>query len=203
MSESVAIQILDAANRLFAERGYDGTSLQVIAEAVGIRKPSLLYHYASKAVLRDAVLARLMDHWAEVLPQILSAATTGERRFEALVGEVIAFFDADPSRARLLYREILDRPQELSLQLGGFLAPWITLLADYIRRGQIDGLIRPGVDPEVYISNVIQMVIGGVATSHVFHTTGDDSAVERQVLEVTRIARTALFVDDYLEGNHG
>ncbi len=203
MEDSVAIQILDAANRLFAERGYDGTSLQVIAEAVGIRKPSLLYHYTSKAVLRDAVLARLMDHWAEVLPQILSAATTGENRFEALVAEVIAFFDADPSRARLLYREILDRPDELSLRLGGFLAPWIALLADYIRRGQGTGLIRAGVDPEVYISNVIQMVIGGVATAHVFYAMGDDSAVERQVLEVTRIARTALFVNDYLEGNHG
>jgi AcrR family transcriptional regulator len=37
-------QIRDAATRLFARDGVDGTSLQVIADAVGITKPTLLYY---------------------------------------------------------------------------------------------------------------------------------------------------------------
>ena len=53
--------ILETATRLFAAHGFDGTSLQDIAESVGIRKASLLYHFPAKEKLRLAVLDRLLD----------------------------------------------------------------------------------------------------------------------------------------------
>src|SRR5213078_3841448 len=51
-----ADQIRDAATQLFATQGYEGTSLQAIAERVGVTKQTLLYHYPSKDALRRAVL---------------------------------------------------------------------------------------------------------------------------------------------------
>lgn len=201
MSENVSEQILDVANALFASRGYDGTSLQAIAEEVGIRKPSLLYHYASKEILRDAVLARLMSHWNQVLPQLLAAATSGTDRFDSLVGEVIRFFATDPSRARLLYREILDRPDEMAERMRAFLQPWLAVLAEYIRRGQREGLLRTDVDPEAYVANVIQMIVGGVATAHVFGMLNSGASLDQQIHEITRTAKAALFID--AESFHG
>ncbi|MEZ4460909.1 MAG: TetR/AcrR family transcriptional regulator [bacterium] len=201
MINTIPDEILDAANTLFAQRGYDGTSLQLIADAVGIRKPSLLYHFSSKEVLRDAVLARVMEHWNDVLPSLLNAAT-GEHRFDALVGEMVAFFADDPSRARLLYREFLDRPAEMATRMHEFLSPWISILADYVRRGQAEGLLRPDVDAEAYVANVIQMIVGGVATAHVFGVLNSGSSFDQQIKEITRTARTALFIDN-LEISHG
>lgn len=190
----VSKQILDTANRLFAQRGYDATSLQTIADEVGIRKPSLLYHYPSKDELRIAVLSRLMQHWNEVLPRLLEVATTGEDRFESLVGEVIEFFKEDPMRARLLYREILDRPTELGEQLREFLTPWITLLATYIRSGQNSGQLRKDVDPEAFIVATIQMIVGGLATGSVFGLlVAAEDAQERIITEIARMARASLF----------
>jgi AcrR family transcriptional regulator len=49
-------RILNEASRLFAERGYDGTSTRQIADAVGVRQPSLFHHFASKQAIMEALL---------------------------------------------------------------------------------------------------------------------------------------------------
>jgi AcrR family transcriptional regulator len=48
--------IVEAAGRLFGERGYDGTSTRQIADAVGIKQPSLFHHFASKQAIMEALL---------------------------------------------------------------------------------------------------------------------------------------------------
>ncbi|WP_416564346.1 TetR/AcrR family transcriptional regulator [Nocardia testacea] len=53
--------ILDAAVRLFVAKGYEETSLREVADAVGITKPSLYYHYASKLDLLVAIVNPLLD----------------------------------------------------------------------------------------------------------------------------------------------
>ena len=90
-----AEQIRAAATRLFAALGYEGTSLQAIAECVGVTKQTLLYHYASKEALRRAVLDQIFGHWRERLPDMLRAVTSGHDRFEALTRELVHFFEAD------------------------------------------------------------------------------------------------------------
>ena len=52
-------EILDAAERIFGERGYQGTSMDEIAAAVGVSKPLVYQYYGSKDGLFRACLSRL------------------------------------------------------------------------------------------------------------------------------------------------
>jgi TetR/AcrR family transcriptional regulator len=195
-----AAQIRDAAMRFFARNGFDGTPLQAIADDVGITKQTLLYYYPSKEELRRAVLGQLVEHWRQTLPRLLEAVTSGERRFEALTGELVRFYLADPDRARLILREMLDRPEDMRGLLVEGLRPWLLLVAEYIRQGQVNGILYEDVDPESYVMHVILLVAGTVANLKVLPrvlTEGgarDVAAAEKRYLdELFRLARTSLF----------
>ncbi|GAA3432753.1 TetR/AcrR family transcriptional regulator [Kutzneria kofuensis] len=48
--------VLDTARRLFAERGFDGTSLQLIADTMGVQKANVYYYFRTKAAILEALL---------------------------------------------------------------------------------------------------------------------------------------------------
>jgi len=193
-----ADQIRAAATQLFASVGYDGASLQAIAERVGVTKQTLLYHYPSKDALRRAVLDHVFAHFRERLPKMLDAVTSGHDRFEALTRELVHFFEADPDRARLLLRELLDKPDDMRRVLAENLRPWILLVAQYVRQGVTSGIIHADVDPEAYVLHVIVLVLANVAVRPVTHgvisaEATPDETHERQMQELFRLTRTALF----------
>lgn len=197
MTVDNAEQIRSVATQLFARHGYEGVSLQAIAERVGVTKQTLLYHFSSKDVLRRAVLDQVFAHWRERLPQMLEAVTSGHGRFDALTRELFRFFEADADRARLLVRELLDNPDEMRRMLADNLRPWVLLVAQYIREGQRIGLIQADVDPEAYVLTVITLVLSTVSatgvTEAVLGDSGSNAARERQQTELLRLTKAALF----------
>ncbi|MFT4623335.1 MAG: TetR/AcrR family transcriptional regulator [Myxococcota bacterium] len=193
---SVAERIIEAARRRFAADGFDGTSLQAVADAVGIRKPSLLYHFRSKHILRRAVLDDVLAHWKSELPTLLARSRSGKDRFASGVGALVVFFQDDPSRARLIVREMLDQPALVQQLLAEHVRPWTGLVVDYIRMGQHAGQVRADVDAESYVVQVATMVIGTIATGDVARAMipGDDTdGVANQIAELVRLARAGLF----------
>lgn len=194
-------QILSEAMRLFAARGFEATPLQDIADAVGIRKPSLLYHFPSKIALRHGVFEKIASHWNEALPRLLMAATSGQGQFDAVVQEMVAFFTEDPDRAKMIIREILDRPEETKALLVTHVRSWVAIVCDYIRKGQAQGRVYADVDPEAYVLQVINLVIAGVATYEcigelVASGHGVSEQFGRYIRELLRVARRGLFVPD-------
>ncbi len=190
----VRSQILTTATRLFARRGFDGTSLSAIADEVGIRKPSLLYHFPSKEALRKGVIEALVQHWNEVVPRVLSTVTRGEDRFDALTRELVRFFEVDPDRARLVVRELMDRPEDMRARLGEAFRPWLALLADSIERGKSEGIVQREVDAEAYVLHVVTLILSGIAARPVLRAivTGENGS-DRYDQELLRIARASLF----------
>ena len=200
--QNVKGRILRSATRLFARNGFRGTSLQSIVDEVGIRKQSLLYHYPSKEALREAVIADLVARWNLRLPVILSAATSRTDHLDAILSEVTDFFAEDPSRARLIWREALDRPRQTREAMSQDFGPWLTLVTDGIRRGQKAGHLRSDVDPEAWISQLIVLVIGTFAAADLAASAFPEStedAVTRQVTELIRTARHSLYLSPPIE----
>lgn len=105
--------ILDEATRLFAERGYEGTSMADLAERVGLRKASLFHHFASKEQLRRAVLERLVQR-VTVKLATMSHDTGGmthadfAHRLDTLTDAVINMLGEQPYAARLMVREAME-----------------------------------------------------------------------------------------------
>jgi AcrR family transcriptional regulator len=193
----VRAQILSHATRLFAEQGYDGTSVQQIADAVGIRKPSLLYHFKSKDELRENVLAEMLAHWNAVLPGLLLKAST-EERFDATMEALSEFFIEDPARARLFLRETLDRPEHMHAMLNEFVRPWIDLLAQQLERAKAQGLVQRDVDPQAYAFEVITMAVAGTAVIDTLQVIvpddpGRGGTRKRHGRELIRVARSSLY----------
>lgn len=184
-------RILAAATRLFGANGFEATSIQAIAEEVGVRKQSVLYHFPSKEHLRRAVIEASLTHWRNELPRLL-AGIGGHDRFTAVITALLTFFREDTNRARLTLREMLDRPEFLQAQMREHLSPLVRLLADYIRMGQASGLLRAEVRPESYLVQVLMMVVSTVAIGDVASAlTGEDRKTDAS--ELVRIAREALF----------
>lgn len=61
--------VLDAAEQLFAERGFVGTSMRDIAEASGVSQPLIQYHFAHKDGLYAAALRRAVEAYAARFPE--------------------------------------------------------------------------------------------------------------------------------------
>lgn len=110
----VESQIIQEATRLFAERGFSGTSLKDIADAAGLTRPAL-YHYVKS---KDEILARLVTELAEMPARVLEAMHGEEglsttERLRKMAHAVALQQATDPSRFQLMIRSEADLPEEL------------------------------------------------------------------------------------------
>lgn len=101
-------RILDAAEELFAEFGFDATKLRDVALEVGIQPPSLYNHFATKEALYDAVLDRAFAPIFEEISE-LSKDTESLAKADVAFRASMDLTRRHPRVAKLLYQELLAR----------------------------------------------------------------------------------------------
>jgi AcrR family transcriptional regulator len=114
-SGEVATHIARVAARLFAERGYDATSVREIVEAAGVTKPTLYYHFASKQGLAEALLTNPMKQFIGTLRKIVDDEVVPFSILRSIFQTFLDFITQEPDRGRFLYA-LCFGPQNSSLR---------------------------------------------------------------------------------------
>jgi len=140
--QNTADAILDVAETLIQTRGYNAFSYNDIATQLGIRKPSVHYHFSTKADLGLAVVNRYIARIEDGLTSLMSDPNLGAIDvLEGYTGPFLAFADT-PDRICLcgaLAGEILALPTELRTTLEIFFVRHQKWLARILQQGLDDG----------------------------------------------------------------
>ena len=119
----MARHIARVAAKLFAERGYDATSIREIVEAAGVAKPTLYYYFRSKEGLAQALLTVPLSGLAATLRHLVTTVEEPIRCLEEVMEAQYAFCREDPDRARFIYA-LLFGP--MGSEVAGELEPFKT-----------------------------------------------------------------------------
>ena len=140
-----AEKILDAAEGLLQQRGYNGYSFDDVALLVGIKKPSIYHHFATKAELACVVAQRYTHRFRAAL---LDIEGSHARAPERLAGYVALFEKTFVQDQRLcvcgmLGAEAQSLPPDVIAEVRRFFEANLVWLTQVMVEGQSQGLIRP------------------------------------------------------------
>jgi len=150
-------RILDAAERMFAEHGLEGVSMNAIAEAAGVSKANVFHHFSSKNLLYLTVVRRACQDANRHLDDLGASGTPIGDRLAQFARAHLDQVTGYAAVTRLVLREMLnDNPQlarEIAEQVYG---EKFSRFVAILKSGQDAGMLRTGVDPAM----VATMLVG-------------------------------------------
>lgn len=138
-AEATRRALLKAARQVFTARGYQGTSLDAVAQRARLTKGALYHHFADKRALFDAVVCELQDEMGQTVNRQVAAEPD---RWQRLKRGIAAFLDACEAKP---YRRLVIHEAPAALGMARFreiddagLAGFHRAIAALRDRGEID-----------------------------------------------------------------
>jgi AcrR family transcriptional regulator len=158
-------EIVDIARRIFAERGYNATSMRDIAEAAGLMAGSLYSHFRSKSEILRLVLEPLIDALEPLQESALTSGGPGMARFERMVTTVLTVLVEHRDETTIVHYDWSDLAAspdlaDLAERSNHLIELWEAVVVD----GQDDGSIRRDIRPEVVVRAVASTLLACVDT---------------------------------------
>jgi AcrR family transcriptional regulator len=133
------VQIVEVAAKLFHERGYHETSMEVIAEAVGVRKASLYYYFTSK----DQLLVEIHQDMIDLIIEQQQARVASDMKpTEQLLGimtDLIQLMESHPGHLRIFFEHFRELPPDVRHDVSAKRDQYRELLVDVLTNGRDRG----------------------------------------------------------------
>lgn len=186
-------KILDSAQAMFIERGFDGVSMRVIAHDADVTQSIIHHYFGSKEELWQAVKKLSYDEYLTHQQHLLDL---DERDIDSFIQSSLRsrfhFFQESPQTARLLsWLQIMEDPtgMESGHDVG-------RQLLDRIRHAQADGAIRDDVEPENVLAMSLALTTYWFQSRHVIQNMIGISADDQETSDTQYLeAMIKVFVD--------
>ncbi len=147
-------EILAISIPLFADSGFAGVSMRQIAQAVGIKAPSLYHHFPDKETLYIEALTQTFNKHADFMNDSFTLRSSPTKRLEHLIQGLCNQVLKDNNFRRLMQREILDGDEKR-----------LQLLADQVFTTFFKDInelclsLNPNLDPHLMAISILSLVL--------------------------------------------
>ncbi len=142
-----AAELVSVATELFAEHGYEGTSVRMIIDKAGANLGAVTYHFGSKEALYERVFRVATEPFRPYLVEVVGIEGSPIDRLERFVRGLFQYLRDHPTLPRLITQHLASHLPLLD-SVRQTMVGNISQLAALIAEGQRDGTIREG-DPKL------------------------------------------------------
>ncbi|WP_049746755.1 TetR/AcrR family transcriptional regulator [Mycolicibacterium goodii] len=184
-------EILSAATRLFLEKGYDATSLQDIADAVGLLKGSLFYYISGKEDLLYAVLQGMLSSSQADIVELSALDLDPLVKVRRIAEAHVRYVLANRDQATIFFRDFRslskDRGKEIAAERDSYAKRFTAVLSE----AQQDGAICPDIDIRLASGSLLGML----NMVHEWYPHADERHVDRLASEIGDLVVASLRCD--------
>jgi TetR/AcrR family transcriptional regulator len=172
-AEETREAILDAAEEVFAEHGFDGARIDAIAERSGYNKSLIFQYYGDKLGLYTEVLMRADKDMGQLqvklLAPLLEDSTVAHNAYklktvlETMVRAVFDYMVEHPRLVRMLNWEMAEGWQSYGKIISQFREDDTEQLDATFRAAREFGLLRPGFDTILQLTMILQLCLSHIA----------------------------------------
>lgn len=141
-SEEFVQRILATATEVFAEEGFAGARMDVIARRARVNKALIYYHIGDKASLYAASLREIMQRNTSLLEEAIAGKNTCEEKLRALTETIGRIVAEKPSLPRLILREAASGGAHLPDQAITGMARIFTMVREILEEGEANRELR-------------------------------------------------------------
>ncbi|MEM1228760.1 MAG: helix-turn-helix domain-containing protein [Planctomycetota bacterium] len=165
-TQSTKERLLDVAQDLIQRRGLNAMSFQDLSDSVGIRKASVHHHFAGKAEMVDALLARYLEQFGGLLDEILASRANGRTKLKRYCDLFVQTLDSSDNDkgclCGMLMAELLSLNDAGRAKVRQFLGSNCEVVQRILSQGAEDGSLKSIPSTKATAMMILATLEGGL-----------------------------------------